>query len=439
LWSATAVVIGGTVGSGIFRSPAAVADRLHGSLAVLGVWAMGGLFALCGALTLAELAAAYPRTGGLYVFIREAWGKLPAFLFGWSELILIRAALLGAVSITFAEYLIRLLGHNPGAAPYDLYVRFLAAAAILVTGFLNYVGIRWGALVQNLTTIAKYGGLVFIAFLAFAIGLPRTGGYFDPLFPAGHFSLASLGIALVSVLWAYDGWLDASYLGGEIIDGQKTLPRALILGTAAVFLVYMLANVAYMAVLPIGELSHASLVAADVAERLLGPPGVVFIAAIVATSAFGLLTESFMIAPRIIFAMAADGNLFKEVAAVHPRFRTPYVAIIIDAALGILFVMLRSFEQLADAFVIANIPFDALGVAAVFVLRRRKDFQPGFRVPGYPVVPLGFLFAAACLLVSNIVSPSSRWPTVGVLTVIALGIPIYYVTIGRSVRVTQRL
>lgn len=416
------------MGSGIFRSPAAVADRLPGSLAVMAVWSTGGLFALCGALTLAEVAAAYPRTGGLYVFIREGWGKLPAFLFGWSELVLIRAVLLGAVSITFAEYMLRLVGRTPE----DLYVRGIAAASIVVTASLNYLGIRWGALVQNLTTVAKYGGLVFLVVLAFAIGLPRTGGYYTPLLPSADFSLAAFGVALVSVLWAFDGWLDASYLGGEIIDGGKALPRALIVGTLAVFLIYLLANLAYMAVLPIGELRHARLVAADVAERLIGPPGVVFMSAVVAISAFGLLTEALMIAPRIIFAMAADGNLFQAGAAVHPRFRTPHVAILVDALLGILFVMLRSFEQLADAFVIANVPFDALGVAAVFVLRRRKDYRPVFRVPGYPIVPLAFLCAAAYLLLSNIANASSRWPTIGVLAVILLGIPVYRATVGRG-------
>jgi amino acid transporter len=236
---------------------------------------------------------------------------------------------------------------------------------------------------------------------------------------------------LVSVLWAFEGWLDASYLGGEIIDGGKVIPRALILGTLAVILIYLLTNLAYMAVLPLDELRHARLVAADVAERLLGSTGVVFISALVATSAFGLLTEAFMIAPRIIFAMAADGNLFQRLATVHPRFHTPHGAILVDAALGILFVMLRSFEQLADAFVIANVPFEALGVAAVFVLRRRKDYSPPFRVPAYPLVPFVFLCSATYLLLSNIISPSSRWPTIGVLTVILLGIPVYYGTVGR--------
>jgi amino acid transporter len=398
----------------------------------MAVWAMGGVFALCGALSLAEVAAAYPRTGGLYVFIREGWGKLPAFLFGWSELILIRAVLLGAVSLTFAEYLSRLLGLNPDTAPANLYVRYLAAASIVATASLNYLGIRWGALVQNLTTVAKYGGLVFIVLLAFVVGYPKTGAHFVPLLPAAHFSLASFGPALVAVLWAFEGWLDASYLGGEIIDGGRVIPRALIFGTLAVILIYLLANLAYMAVLPLSELRHARLVAADVAERLLGSTGVFFISALVATSALGLLTEAFMIAPRIIFAMAADGNLFRKLAAVHPRYHTPHAAILVDAALGILFVMLRSFEQLADAFVIANVPFEALGVAAVFVLRRRKDYAPPFRVPGYPLVPLLFLCSAIYLLLSNIMGSSTRWPTIGVLMAILFGIPVYYATVGRG-------
>ena len=158
LWSAVAVLIGSTIGSGIFRTPAGVANKLPGPLPMMGVWVAGGLFALCGALTLAELSGAYPQTGGAYVFIREGWGRLAAFLFGWSELVLIRAASLGAISTTFAEYLLRVLGHDPSMKPYSDYAHYIAALAIALTASFNYVGLRWGSLVQNLTTAAKYGG-----------------------------------------------------------------------------------------------------------------------------------------------------------------------------------------------------------------------------------------------------------------------------------------
>ena len=162
LLSAIAVLVGSTIGSGIFRTPAIIADRLPGPVPMLSVWVAGGLLALCGALTLAEVAGMYPRTGGLYVFIREGWGRLPAFLFGWAELVLIRAASLGAISTTFSEYFFRSIGREPGAEPYREYVHYVAALAIIATASFNYVGVRWGALVQNLTTVAKYGGLLFI-------------------------------------------------------------------------------------------------------------------------------------------------------------------------------------------------------------------------------------------------------------------------------------
>ncbi|HXN75354.1 MAG TPA: amino acid permease, partial [Gemmatimonadaceae bacterium] len=175
LWSAVAVLVGSTIGSGIFRSPAGIANRLPGPLPLLAIWLTGGLFALCGALTLAEVAGVFPRTGGVYVYIRESWGRLPAFLFGWSELVIIRAAALGAISTTFSEYLLRVLGHDPGVAPYSAYVHFIAAAAILLTATFNYVGIKWGSLVQNVTTLAKTGALLLIIILALVIGLPQTG------------------------------------------------------------------------------------------------------------------------------------------------------------------------------------------------------------------------------------------------------------------------
>ena len=431
LWSAVAVLIGSTIGSGIFRTPAGIAERLPGLAAMLLVWMVGGLIALCGALTLAEVAGALPETGGLYVFIREAWGRLPAFLFGWAELVVIRAASLGAVATTFAEYFFRVLGYDTTVAPYANWVHYVAAVAIALTAGFNYVGVRWGSLVQNATTLAKYGGLVFIIILAFAIGLPRTGGNYTPALPAGSLSIAPFGLALVSVLWAFDGWADLSFVGGEVKDPRRNLPRALIWGTLAVIGVYLAANLAYLAVLSIDEIRASRLVAAEVAERLVGAPGVVFVALTVMLSTFGTLNGSLLTAPRIFFAMADDRLFFKPVARVHPRFETPYVAIALAAVLGILFVLVRTFEQLADAFVTAIIPFYALGVASVFVLRRRPGYDPPFRVPGYPVVPALFVLSTIYLLANALIDPASRWATAAVLGTIVVGIPVYYLTVGR--------
>ena len=428
------MLIGSTIGSGIFRSPAGVTDKLPGPLPLMMVWVAGGLFALCGALTLAELTGAFPNTGGAYVFIREGWGRLAAFLFGWAELVLIRAASLGAISTTFAEYFLRVLGYDPSVAPYSDYVHYVAAVAIGLTATFNYVGVKWGSLVQNVTTLAKYGGLLFIICLAFAIGLPQTGGHYTPAAPEGSFHIAAFGLALVSVLWAFDGWADLSFVAGEVKDPRKTLPRAIIIGTLAVIVIYLLANLAYLAVMPVEEIRHSKLVAADVAQRLMGAPGVILVATTVMLSTFGTLNGTLLTSPRVFFAMADDGLFFKKVASVHPKFGTPHVSILLVTALGIIFVMLRTFEQLADTFVTAIVPFYALAVAAIFVLRKRPDYDPPFKVPLYPVVPAMFILATCFLLGNAIIDPGSRWPTLAVMGIILLGIPVYYGTVGRGER-----
>jgi basic amino acid/polyamine antiporter, APA family len=432
LWSAVAVLIGSTIGSGIFRSPAGIADKLPGPLPLMAVWVAGGLFALCGALTLAELSGEFPATGGMYVFIREGWGRLPAFLFGWAELVLIRAASLGAISTTFSEYLLRVLGFDPGVKPYSDWVHYVAAVAIVLTATFNYVGVRWSSLVLNLTTLAKYGGLLFIIAVALFLGLPRTGGHYTPAAPAGSFHVAAFGLALVSVLWAFDGWADLSFVSGEVKDPRRVLPRAIIIGVIAVIAIYLLANLAYLAVMPVGEIRTSKLVAADVAQRLIGAPGVVFVAVTVMLSTFGTLNATLLTAPRVFFAMANDGLFFRRVAAVHPRFGTPSIAILLAAALGVVFVLLRTFEQLADTFVTAIVPFYALAVAAIFVVRKRPDYDPPFRTPLYPIVPALFILATFFLLGNALLDATSRWPTLVVLAIILLGVPVYYATVRRA-------
>ena len=434
LWSGIAVVIGSTIGSGIFRSPAGIADKLPGPLPMLMVWMAGGVFAICGALTLAEVASALPQTGGIYVFLRQGWGKVPAFVFGWSQLVMIRAASLGAIAITFAEYFWRVKNGAPASPEQAMTVRIIAAGAILTTGIFNVVGVRVGSTLTNLTVLAKYGALLFIIIVAFAFGLPESGGHYTPAMPPGSFTLPAFGLALVSTLWAFDGWADLSYNGGEVKDPKKNLPRALIGGTLLVIVIYMLANLAYLAVLPIEEIRVSKLVAADVAQKVIGAGGVVFVSVTVMISTFGTLNTVLLTSPRVFFAMAADGLLFKGVAAVHPRFGTPWVAVTLTAFLGASFVLLRSFEQLANAFVTAFLPFYLLAVAAIFRLRGRPDYQPSFRVPLYPIVPLLFMFAVLYLLGNALVQESSRWQTLGVFGVCLLGVPVYYLTVGRPGR-----
>jgi APA family basic amino acid/polyamine antiporter len=424
-------VIGTTIGSGIFRSPASIAARLPSPVALMVVWAVGGALALCGALTLAEVAGAIPRTGGIYAIIRQGWGELPAFVFGWTELIVIRAAALGAVATTFAEYAIRLSGRNPVVPPYDAIVHYVAAVAIVALAAVNIRGLRASAFVLETTSIAKYGALLFVVIAALVV-LPGRVDVHMPLGTASATSTAPIspaafGLALVAVLWAYDGWADLSFVAGEIKDPDRVIPRALIAGTGAVIAIYLAANLAYLAVMSPAQMRASPLVAADAAQLLVGHWGAVVIDIAVVLATVGTLNGSLLTAPRIFFAMADDGLLFRPIAAVHPRYHTPYVAIALSATLGVVFVLTRTFEQLADTFITAIVPFYALGVAAVFTLRRQSGYRPPYRVPGYPIVPALFILAALYILSMAIIDPTGRVPTLAVLGVTLAGIPAYYI------------
>lgn len=429
------MVVGSAIGSGIFRSPAGIADRIPGPLPLISMWVVGGLISLCGALTLAEVASEVPKTGGIYAFLKEAWGKLPAFLFGWAQLTVVRAAALGAISITFAEYFWRVWGFDPTTAPYDQYARYTAAVAIVVTATFNIVGVRMGSAVVNVTTIAKTTGLGLIILLALTLGLSQSGGgHYTPVMPTEPVRIGAYGLALVSLLWAYDGWMDLSYVAGEVENPQRNMPRALIFGTLAIIAVFVLANIAYMAVLSIDEMRVSKLVAADVAEKMVGRWGVTFVAVTVMLSTFGTLNAVLLTSPRILFAAADDRMLPSFIAKVHPKYQTPYGAITLVAILGMVFVLFLRFEQLADAFVYAMLPFYAGGVAAVFRLRARPGYTPKFRTPGYPIVPIIFIAAVLYLLANGLLDPEGRPWVAGIFAVLLLGIPVFKLFVEKRAR-----
>ncbi len=335
---------------------------------------------------------------------------------------MIRASALGAIATPFAEYLLRSLGFDLQVPHTAAAVHYVAAIAIAFTATLNYVGVRWSAVVLNLTTSAKYGALLLLVFLAFLSG---RGEFTHFAASAGPVSGGLFGLALVSVLWAYDGWGDLSFVGGEVRDPERNLPRALILGTAAIIAIYLFVNVAYLYLLPIGRIAESPLVAADAAQLLVGRVGVGLIAIVVMIATFSTLLGSMLTAPRIFFAMADDGLFFRSVARVHPRFQTPSVSIILTALLGIGFVLVRTFEQLADQFVVAIFPFYALAAAAVLVLRRRRPDAPRpVRVFGYPAVPLLFVLASLLILLNALVEHPGA--TGFAFLVILAGIPVHY-------------
>jgi amino acid transporter len=423
LWSALGIVIGATIGSGIFRTPAAIALRVPDPALMLTVWVIGGAISLCGALSVAELAAAFPHTGGWYVYVREGWGRLAAFLFGWSELVLIRASATGAIATVFSEYFLRSLGFDPAASPFT--TGRVAAAFIVFAGVVNIRGVRFGASLTNITTVAKFGALMFLVLVSFMLG--GGAGASMANFRAGGVAVdaGSFGLALISVLWAYDGFADVSAAAGEVTEPGRTLPRAIIGGTIAIVTIYLAANAAYLYVGSIDQVARSPLVAADTMEALFGQFGVAFISVVVAISTFGALMAVMLAAPRIFFAMAGDGLLWSPLAKVHPRWGTPHVAIVLATLLGVMFVLTRTFEQLADTFVLTIWPFYGLAVAGLYRLRRsRPDLARPFRVPGYPATPALFV-AAVLYLVGSALIGDPVWTGITFAVVLA-GIPVYY-------------
>jgi amino acid transporter len=418
LWSAAAVLIGTTIGSGIFKVPSVVAKDLGAAGPMLLVWALGGLVTLTGALSIAEMAAAFPRSGGIFAYILESEGRFWAFLYGWSELTVIRASAIGGIATIFAQY----LGHFVPLSGQG--ERYVAAATIILISGLNYVGISYAAVLMNITTVLKYGALVGLALFAFTAGTHATPSAPSLVVVTGSAILT----ALVPVMYTYDGWSNLSFIGGEVKDPGRNLPRALIVGTGAIVVIYLLVNAAYLYLLPVPAIAAAERVAAAAAERIpmFGAAGAAIIAGMVMVSCFGSVNGSMMTGPRVFFAMSDRGLLFPVIARVSPRFRTPSVAIWLAAALAVTYVLQNSFAQLADRFVLGTWPFYALAVAGVFILRRKRpDLPRPYRTFGYPVTPALFLLASVGMMVNAIVTnPRDNGVTFGI---ILAGIPVYWV------------
>lgn len=428
LWSMVAVTMGVMIGSGIFRTPSSIA-QLTGSVGgVALVWIIGGLATLCLALCLAELATMFPRAGGIYVYLHEAYGPTVAFVFGWTFLI-INPAQWAAITLIFADYLGSFLPMTP------IGKRLVASALIVCVSAANYFSLRFAAAIQNFTTASKALALILVSILIFALGDGRNGSFAH----STQWSLPEfgvLGVAIVAVLWPYEGVASACAICGEVREPTRTVPRALILSVAGVTSLYILINAAYLHVLPFDVVANSGFVAADAMRSVAGSAGAAFISACVLLSTFGAIAATAMVDPRVFYAMARDGLFFRSIGAVHPRYQTPHVAIIISAALAIVYLWVRTFEQLAAQFILGLWLFYALAVSAVFVLRiRRPDAVRAYRTFGYPVVPVLFLVCAAALLGSALV----EMPAVSLanIAVTVTGIPFYFIWKTRKSRVSR--
>jgi APA family basic amino acid/polyamine antiporter len=419
LFDVTMIAIGATIGSGIFLTPSMIAQAVPVPWLILAVWVVGGLMALAGGLTFAELAAMMPRAGGEYVYLREAYGGLVGFLFGWAYFLVCNAGGLGALSVAFATYVGFFVPLTPSA------VKAVAIAGLFGLSVLNVRGVKIGALFSDVFTVLKIGGIVALVAVGFSLGSTRTTDFTTGIAAIPGPIGGSLALAMVGVLWSFGGWQHATYASAEIRDAQRTLPRAMIIGTIAVTAVYVSVNVAYLLLMTPAEMAASERVAADAVSKVLGRAGGSLVAAAIFVSTVGVVGIYTLTAPRIYFAMARDGLFFERVAEIHPRFATPAAAIVTQSLwTTVLILFWGTFENLISYVVFTDWIFFALAAASVIVFRvTRPHADRPFKVPGYPFVPLFFVTMSACFVAVTLVQkPAQAFAGLGFLV---LGLPVY--------------
>ncbi len=424
------IVVGTVIGSGIFLVPSDVLT--HAQLDVgwaLLVWAVGGVLSLLGALTYGELGALEPDAGGIFVYMRKAFGPLLAFLYGWAMFFVIGSGSLATLAVAFGtRYLPQLVHLTP------LQSKLAAVLVIAIVAWVNIRGTRRGATVQGLATTIKVGALLVLAGALIAVGRGLgTGGSDVKVFevPLTLTLLSNAGIGLIAVLWAYEGWQYVTFSAGETVNPQRTFPRGIVVGTALLIGIYLFANVGYIAALGPGGVAASKRVAADAAGSLFGPGIGTIVTIPILVSIFGAANGLVLTIPRLFYAMARDGLFFRRLAEVHPRYGTPAAAVGVTAVWAAVLAASGSFEQLYRFVVFTSWIFFALGAAAVFVYRRRwPDTPRPFRTPGYPLTPALFILAAAAIVVNAFLRDHTQ--ALKGLGIVATGVPAYFIWRRRS-------
>ncbi len=418
LWEATAIVIGIMIGSAIFIVPAEITREVGSERMGLVVWTATGLLSLFGALTFAELAAMLPQAGGQYVYLREAYGSLVSFLCGWTFFLAVQSGSIATVAVGFAQY----LGDFFPISPWQQ--KAAAAGAIVVLTVINTRGVQEGGWVQSILTGLKVGAMVALVTLGYVLVRGWPAGVSSLPTPAGADFLSSFGVAMVAALWAYDGWNNVTFAAGEVTRPERNLPLALILGTAVVITIYLGLNLVYYHVLALPEIARSPRVAADAAVRIFGRAGSHLVTMAIIISMFGSVNGMVLAGARVYYAMANDGLFFRCCAAVHPRFRTPHRALVLQGVWGVVLVLIGRYEQLFTYVIFAAWVFYALTAFAVIILRRKKPHLPRpYRVPGYPLIPIIFVLTAAWFIINTLVEKPVE-AGFGSL-IVALGVPVY--------------
>ncbi len=416
----TMIAVGSTIGSGIFLTPSLIAQALPSPGWIIGIWIAGGITALCGALTFAELGGMLPQAGGVYVFLSEAYGGLAGFLYGWAYFLVVNTGGIAALAIAFATY----FGVFVPLSQTGLLL--VAIAGIVLVTVVNILGVKAGGVFSDIFTVLKLGGIVFL------VGVGIFGGSWQVtefsqrlILPSGSLSSA-LTIAFVGVLWSYGGWQHATFTAAEARYPRKDVPVSLIVGAGIVVVVYVLVNIVYLLLLNPVQVAGSAHVAADAVATRLGPAGATIIALTIFISTFGTAGIYTLTAPRIYYAMAGDGVFFRSVAAVHPRFRTPARAILLQSGWAIVLILLwGTFESLISYVVFTDWIFFGLTAFSVFLFRhRRPDAVRPYATLGYPVTPAIFVAVAAWFVLNTLLQrPAESGVGLGFL---ALGVPVYY-------------
>ena len=458
------LVIGGVIGSGIFRKPGVMASQLGSPEILLLVWVLAGVITLFGALTNAEIAGLIPETGGQYIYFERMYGPFFAFIYGWAVFAVIQTGSIAAVAYVFAEYatqFVHLPEFSASVAAWHIHLPFigdvtplkefgtkcLAAFVIILLTAVNYVGVKFGGIVQNIFTIAKLTAMFGLMLGAFLLPTGGSVSHFTTPSATVHLSglalIAGIAAALQGAFWAYDGWVKVSYIAGEVKEPQRIIPFGLLWGMLAVTVIYILMNLAYAYVLPIDEMAKSKLVAADVAERIV-PGGRRWIAAAVMISTFGTTSAIILATARVYFSMARMNVFPRFLGNVHPRFHTPAASLVVQGVWSVLLLFSGTFDMLTDTLIFVSWIFYAAGAYGVFVMRRKLPDAPRpYKVPGYPFVPWAFIVFSVIYLGFTVyndvndyraavaaVQPALINSAFGTLLVL-VGTPIYFFYRGR--------
>lgn len=420
LLDSTMINVGTIIGSGIFLVPTTIALYMHSTSLTVLVWLVAGILTLFGALSMAELGAAMPRAGGQFVYLKEAYSPFWGFLYGWTSFWLINSASIAALAVAFATY----LGYFNPLTP--LQIKFIAIAAIIAFTLLNIYGLRTGVWTQNIITFFKIGALLAIIFLGFFLSGGETAN-FQPLLPDRSFSslVPLFGLALVATLWAYDGWIEITYIGGEVKDPGRNIPLSLLLSTMTLIAIYILVNIVFIFLLSLPVIAQSQLVASDAISVVLGTAGTTLVVVIILVSTLGGVHVNILTSPRIYYAMARENLFFRSLAEIHPKHGTPAISLAVSGIWSSLLVFSGTFYQLITYVVFASWIFYAMSCTGVIILRRKQpDLERPYRTWGYPVVPVVFVLFSGFLVVNTIVS-DLRSALIGA-GLILTGLPAYF-------------